>query len=69
MTRSNSPGVSLPTTSSAPVLGEEVESRHDGFRHALFGGPFGPSATKRDSERIAYDRHPTLDVIALSGAH
>ena len=22
-----------------PVLGEEVESRCDGFRHALFGGP------------------------------
>jgi len=35
-----------------PVLGDEVESRRDGFRHALFGGPFGPSVFERDSETL-----------------
>ncbi len=35
-----------------PVLGEEVDSRCDRFRNALFGGAFGPGGTERDSERI-----------------
>jgi hypothetical protein len=48
MTRFNSPGVSLPTTSSAFRFSERVESRLDGLRHAAFGGPFGPSAIPKE---------------------
>ena len=43
MTRSSSLGLKLThDLFGPPVLGEEVDSRRDGFRHALFGGPFGP---------------------------
>ena len=37
-----------------PVLGEKVDSRRDRFRHALFGGPFGPGAIERDSVGICH---------------